>query len=169
MSILGIKVYPDPVLRETSAVVKNIDDQVRELINNMAETMYIAPGIGLAAPQVGILSRIIIADIGNITKTSEKLIGLINPVIIQAEGEIIGEEGCLSVPDYSANVKRANKVTVSGFTKDETEIKIDAEGLLAIVFQHEIDHLNGILFIDHLSKLKQSLFKKKIQKKMQLR
>ena len=131
----------------------------------MAETMYSAPGIGLAATQVGVAKQVLVADTAA-RKPESELIVLINPEIVAAEGEVLFEEGCLSVPDYQAEVKRHERITVRGLNLKGEEVEIEAEGLLAIVLQHEIDHLNGILFIDRLSKLKRDLYKRRLRKKL---
>lgn len=158
--IRTILTYPDPELKKKSAPVTIINDAVRELARDMAETMYDAPGVGLAAPQIGIHQRIIVIDI-SCKDEPPQLITAINPVIIHAEGEEYEEEGCLSVPQYAANVRRHARVVVKGLDIAGNECTWKAEGLLAIAFQHEIDHLEGILFVDHLSPLKRDLFRRK--------
>ena len=165
MSILHICTYPEKILREPAEPIKKIDEEVARLADQMAEIMYEAPGIGLAANQVGIPKRLLVADISPQTPESD-LIVLANPEIIAAEGEVTIEEGCLSVPDYQAEVKRHAKVTVRGLDLHGQEVEIEAEGLLAVVLQHEIDHLNGILFIDHISRLKRELYKRKLRKQL---
>jgi peptide deformylase len=130
----------------------------------MAETMYDAPGVGLAAPQIGVLQRIIVIDVAG-KNEPQQLITAINPVIIQSEGEVFEEEGCLSVPDFSANVKRHERVVVKALTLEGQERIWHADGLLAVAFQHEIDHLEGLLFVDRLSPLKRELFIKKARKR----
>jgi peptide deformylase len=163
MSLRPILKYPEPILKRKAQPVPDIDGQVQQLINDMVDTMYAAPGVGLAAPQVGDGHRIIVLDVD--TENPRKhLIKLINPVIAEAEGQIIWEEGCLSVFDYKADVKRAARVLVKGWTLDQKEIEIEAEELLAVALQHEIDHLEGKLFIDRISRLKRDLYKRKIQK-----
>jgi len=158
--IRKILVYPDPELKKKSAPVAIIDDKVRELARDMAETMYDAPGVGLAAPQVGVHQRVIVIDVS--PKDEEPgLIVAINPEIVHAEGESYEEEGCLSVPRYGANVRRHAKVVVKALDLEGKEAVYRADGLLAIAFQHEIDHLNGTLFVDHLSPLKKDIFRKK--------
>ncbi len=161
--IRTILTYPDPELKKKSAPVTIISDSIRELASDMAETMYAAPGIGLAAPQIGVHQRVIVIDIAGKNEPPE-LIVAINPVIVHAEGEVFEEEGCLSVPAYAANVKRHAQVIVKALDLDGTEQTWNAEDLLAIAFQHEIDHLNGILFVDHLSPLKRDLFQRKARK-----
>jgi peptide deformylase len=161
--IRTILTYPNPELKKKSAPVTIITDSIRELVRDMAETMYDAPGVGLAAPQIGIHQRVIIIDISGKNEPPD-LIVAINPVIIHAEGETYEEEGCLSVPDYAANVKRHAQVTVTALDIDGAERTWEADDLLAIAFQHEIDHLNGVLFVDHLSTLKRELFQRKARK-----
>jgi peptide deformylase len=165
MAILQICTYPKAVLSQRAEPITEIDEEVVTLVDHMAETMYSAPGIGLAATQVGVAKQILVADIAPRTPESE-LIVLINPEIVAAEGEVIFEEGCLSVPDYQAEVKRHEKVTVRGLNLKGEEVEIEAEGLLAVVLQHEIDHLNGKLFIDRLSKLKRDLYKRRVRKQL---
>jgi len=161
--IRNILTYPNPELKKKSAPVAIINDSVRALAQDMVETMYDAPGVGLAAPQIGVLQRVIVIDI-SATDEPPGLIVAINPVIVHAEGEAYEEEGCLSVPKYAANVRRHSSVVVKALNLDGVECTWRAEGLLAIAFQHEIDHLDGILFVDHLSPLKRELFQRKARK-----
>src|SRR5512133_1795107 len=158
--IRPILTYPDPELKKKSAPVTVINDSIRELVRDMAETMYAAPGVGLAAPQIGVHQRIIVIDVAG-KDEPPALIVAINPVIIHADGETYEEEGCLSVPKYAANVRRHARVIVKGLDLDGNEQTWRAEELLAIAFQHEIDHLDGILFVDHLSPLKRELFQRR--------
>jgi len=160
---MKVHTYPDPVLRAKAEIVENIDDGLLTLIRDMGEIMYAAPGIGLAANQVGSLQRVLIYDLTRATD-ERRLSVIINPEIVEQEGEIVYEEACLSVIDFSAEVKRHAKVKVRGYDHREKPVDIEAEGLLAICLQHEIDHLNGKLFFDHVSTLKRALYKKKIQK-----
>ncbi len=162
---LKIYTYPDPVLRQKARPVEEVDDEIRQLARDMLYTMYEAPGIGLAANQVGELRRIIVFD-RNPRENGKAPCVLINPEIIEAEGQVTTEEACLSVVDFCADVKRKARVRVKGLDLDGNEIHLDAEGLLAVCLQHEIDHLDGILFIDHLSALKRALYKKKLKKKL---
>ena len=162
--ILPILEFPAPLLKQKSLPVASVTDAIKSLAADMAETMYDAPGVGLAAPQIGVLQRLIVIDIAA-KNEAPQLITVINPVIIHAEGETFEEEGCLSVPDFSANVKRHERVTVKGITLEGQERIWHADGLLSIAFQHEIDHLDGILFIDHLSPLKRQLYLKKLKKR----
>jgi len=168
MAILEIKKYPDPILRQKAVEVKDLNGSLQKLIDDMVETMYKAPGVGLAAPQVGKSLRVLVADIST-KEQGYPLIILINPEIVEAEGKIDSEEGCLSVPDYYTTIKRHKKVLVKGLDRNGKPLEIEADGLLARVLQHEIDHLNGILFIDHLSPIKKEFFKKRYKRLLQTR
>src|SRR5579875_169350 len=163
MALLKIRRYPDPVLKQTAAPVAEIDGQLVGLIENMVQTMYAAPGVGLAAPQVGEASRVIVLDLDH-KQPGKQLLKLINPTIVESHGSILWEEGCLSVLDYNAEVKRAAQVLVRAYTPDQQEIEIEADQLLAVCLQHEIDHLDGKLFIDRISKIKRELYRRKLQK-----
>jgi peptide deformylase len=169
MALLEIKKYPERVLREKASPVTKIDGEIQRLIDDMVETMYAAPGIGLAAPQVGISKRIIIIDVS--MKEGEKipLIVLINPEIVEGEGEIESEEGCLSLPGYITTVKRSERVIVRGLNRDGRPIEIEGEGLLSRALQHECDHLDGVLLIDRVSSIKREFFKKRYQKALSRR
>ena len=159
-----ILIEPDPILRKKSEPLDKVDDEIRKLMQEMLKTMYDAPGIGLAAVQVGILKRIIVIDVTKDEKKRDPLF-LVNPEIIYRSKETATyEEGCLSVPNYYENVKRANKIKVSALNEHGQPFEIDADETLAVCIQHEMDHLNGILFVDHLSKLKQKRLKKKAEK-----
>ena len=164
---MKIYTYPDPILRNKAESVENIDGEMQKLIDGMADTMYMAPGIGLAAVQVGEDKRIIVYDLSP-REESRNLSVLINPEIVMSEGNIIYEEACLSVIDFSAEVSRHAKVKVRGVDRHGNPVDIEAEGLLAVCLQHEIDHLNGVLFIDHISSLKRSLYKKRIKKGLKM-
>jgi peptide deformylase len=161
MAILDILIYPDPRLHEVAAPVDTVDDNIRKLVDDMAETMYAAPGIGLAAAQVNERKRIIVVDISE-SKDSLKI--FINPQIISAEGSEESEEGCLSVPDIYAPVSRAEKIRVRALDRNGDSFELDADGLLAVCIQHEIDHLDGKVFVDYLSRLKQDRIRKKLSK-----
>lgn len=166
MTILKILTYPEPFLRETAKPVERIDNGVQNIIENMAATMYDAPGAGLAAIQVGIDSQIFIYDLSS-KEGKRSLEVLINPVIIVRSGEAVSEnEGCLSIPDFRADVKRAAQVQVEGLDREGNPLEIQGDGYLSFVLQHEIDHLNGILFIDHISSLKRELYKRRIKKQL---
>ena len=158
--IRTILTYPNPELKKKSAPVAIITDKIRELVRDMAETMYDAPGVGLAAPQVGVHQRVIVIDVSP-KDEPPNLIVAINPEIVHAEGDSYEEEGCLSVPRYAANVRRHAKVVVKALDLEGEEVTFQVDGLLAIAFQHEIDHLDGTLFVDHLSPLKKDIFRKK--------
>ncbi len=158
MAILKLHKYGSPVLREKAMQVAKVDNEIRELVENMIETMYAEGGVGLAAPQVGVSKKIIVID------TEEKgIIVLINPVIIKREGESKEEEGCLSVPGVYSPVRRSYSITVEALDLDENKIRITQEGFLAIALQHEIDHLEGYLFIDRLSPAKRLMIKDKLK------
>jgi len=163
MTIRTILEFPDPILRQQAKPVTDFNAGLEELVKDMTETMYDAPGIGLAAPQVGESIQLIIVDVSKI-EHAQKTLAMINPRIIGHEGHQVDEEGCLSVVDLTANVKRFKKVTVSFQNLAGEAKEITAEDRFAVVLQHEIDHLNGILFIDHLSMLKRALYKKKVHK-----
>jgi peptide deformylase len=163
-TVLEIITIGHPVLHSRAEEVQNIDDEIRNLAYCMVKTMHSAPGIGLAAPQVEKGLRLITIDL-SVGEKEDELIILVNPEIISQEGEALLEEGCLSVPGVNERVKRPYKIHIKGIDLDGKEISIEAEGLLARVFSHEIDHLNGKLFIEHLSPLKQSLLKKSLKKK----
>ena len=161
MAKLDILHHPDPRLRKKAAPVADVDDSIRQLTADMLETMYAAPGIGLAATQVNVHKRVLVIDISE--DKSEPLC-FINPEILHTEGSIDYEEGCLSVPTYYDKVTRAEKVKVKALNPQGETFEMDADGLLAICIQHEIDHLNGKLFVDHLSSLKQKRVRKKLEK-----
>ena len=160
--------FPDDVLKLVAAPVRQIDGKLVTFLEEMAQTMYAAPGVGLAAPQVGLSERAIVLDCDSReereTGRGRGLLKLLNPEIIEHEGSVLWEEGCLSVVDFTAEVKRAERVLVRAFTPDEKEVRIEADGLLAVALQHEIDHLDGKLFIDRISRLKRDLYKRKIKK-----
>ena len=164
MSVLEILTYPDPFLRQTTKPVTVIDDAIQKISADMAETMYDAPGVGLAAIQAGIDKSIMVYDPEADDEKRDYQV-LINPEIVSAEGEMLSEnEGCLSVPDFRSKVKRFALVTVTGLDRTGKPVTIEADGLLSVILQHEIDHLNGILFIDRISALKRQLYKKKRMK-----
>lgn len=166
MPILEIITYGNPILVQRAEEIKKIDKTIVDLAQNMIQTMHAAPGIGLAAPQVNVSKRLITINL-SVGENNEDLIILINPELINQEGEIIFEEGCLSVPEINEKVTRPARVVVKGMDLEGKEIMIEAEGSLARVFCHEIDHLNGKLFFERLSPLKQSLIKKKLRKRAQ--
>ena len=161
--ILDILKYPDKRLRTIAKPVVSVDETIRQQVKDMFETMYEAPGIGLAATQVNFHQRIIVIDISD---QCNEPICLINPEVIEKSGEIQWEEGCLSVPDYYENVIRANDIKVQALNQHGETFELEASEMLSVCIQHEIDHLDGILFVDHLSKLKQKRLKKKTKKKV---
>ncbi|MGB9668052.1 MAG: peptide deformylase [Thermosulfidibacteraceae bacterium] len=163
MGILKIRVWPDEVLKKKAKEVTEIGGEIVKLSQDMLETMYNSRGIGLAATQVGVLKRIIVIDT-NYPEDQKNPLILINPVIVESEGEEIMEEGCLSLPGITTEVKRAYRILVKGFDLDGRELEIEATGLNARVIQHEIDHLNGKLFIDRIGKVRRELLKKKLKK-----
>jgi peptide deformylase len=153
--------FPDPRLRNTAKPVESVTDNVRQLVDDMAETMYAAPGIGLAAIQVDVLQRVIVIDL---SETRDQLQVFINPEITERDGQQTIEEGCLSVPGIYEPVTRAEHIKVRALDRHGKPFELEARGLLATCIQHEVDHLNGIVFVDHLSRLKRSRIKKKIEK-----
>jgi len=144
MAIRIIVKHPDPVLREKAKPVPQVTPNIQKLLSDMAETMYDAPGVGLAAPQIGISKRVIVVDVGD----EHGLIEMVNPEILEADGEQLGPEGCLSIPGLQGDVRRKDRIKVKGLDRNGNEFVVDASGFLARAFQHEIDHLNGVLFID---------------------
>jgi len=158
--------YPDPLLKKKAEAITVFDETLKALASDMAETMYAAPGVGLAAPQVGILKRLIVIDCAPKGEPPHLILAA-NPEIVSGEGESVEEEGCLSVPGYYAKVPRSEHVTVRYRDMEGNAIEMSADGLLAVAFQHEIDHLDGILFVDHLSPLKKSIFRKRYKKIME--
>jgi peptide deformylase len=163
MAIMDIRLYPDPVLKQVAEPVAEINEELKTLARDMAETMYAAPGVGLAAPQVGVSIRLVVLDCAP-HEGPRRLITAINPQIVSREGESYEEEGCLSVPGFFAPVHRAAEVLVRYQDLEGKVVELEAEGLLAVAFQHEIDHLDGVLFVDHLSSLKKGMFRKKYEK-----
>jgi len=160
---LDIVTYPDPVLRDSAADIPEITPEIKRLAQDMVQSMYEGNGIGLAAPQVGESLRLITVDISGPDKREDLLI-LLNPKILSKDGKVESEEGCLSFPELRAVVERAENVVVEALDLDGHTVALDADGLLAICLQHEIDHLNGKLIIDHVSRLKRSLYEKKAKK-----
>ena len=168
MAFREIKTFPDPVLNRKTARVEAVDGSTQKLIDDMIETMHAAPGVGLAANQVGVSLQLAVIDITT-REEREKgkqrpVVVIINPEILSMEGSVTEEEGCLSIPDYAETVKRAAKVKVRAQDRKGKIFELEAEGLLAKALQHEIDHLNGLLFVDRLSPLKKSIFKRKYKK-----
>ena len=165
MALLNILRFPDKRLRTKAVPVEAVTDATRKILNDMLETMYEAPGIGLAATQVNVHQQMVVIDV---SETKDQPLCLINPVITHSDGEEVSEEGCLSVPEYYAEVQRAETITVKALDKDGKEFTLDADGLLAVCIQHELDHLKGKLFVDYLSPLKQKRLLKKIEKQAKL-
>ncbi len=163
MASLEILKYPHPFLKKRSEVVNQINEEVKKLIRDMRETMYQAGGIGLAACQVGVPQRVIVLDVSPLDP-QHSFFALINPEIKSEEGEIDHEEGCLSVPDCLEKVKRREKVCVRGLSPDGVDIEIKGDGILAIALQHEIDHINGVLILDKISRLKREIYRNKLKK-----
>ena len=159
MAKLTILEFPDPRLRKTATPVSAVDDELRTLIDDMLETMYAAPGIGLAASQVDVHKRLLVADV---SANSDEPHALINPVIIEKDGVQVSEEGCLSVPGYYEEVERAEHIRVRYQDRNGDEVETDMEGLLAVCVQHEIDHLDGKLFVDYISEAKRSRIRKRL-------
>jgi len=166
MAILDIVTYPDKFLKKPTKPVENIDGALQELIDNMGETMYQAPGIGLAAIQVGIDQSMLIYDISS--PDEERVLNvLVNPRIIDNQGQVLSEnEGCLSVPEYRSDVKRFASIQVEAYDRNEKLLRFEAHDFLSIVLQHEIDHLNGTLFIDRISPLKRQLYARRVKKQL---
>lgn len=164
MACLTIVTYPDPILKKVCAPVEDVDEEVRRLIDDMAETMYAAPGSGLAAPQVGVDRRVIVYDVSPKSEPKE-LVVLVNPEIVASNGEEISmEEGCLSCPELTLEIPRAEWIKVQGLDREGRPVTIEAEDFPAIVIQHEIDHLNGQLLVDRLSSLKRNSYRRKQQR-----
>jgi peptide deformylase len=166
MTILEIKTYPDIFLSKPTKQIENIDGNIQHLIENMAAAMYEAPGVGLAAIQVGHDKSLLIYDVAPRNEKRDLQV-LINPRIVSSEGTMISEdEGCLSVPDFRSDVKRASQILVEGIDREGKPLRLEAEGLLAVVLQHETDHLNGTLFIDRISSLKRQMYKRRVKKSL---
>ena len=161
MTKLTILEFPNPRLRKKAAPVEHVDDALRQFIDDMFETMYAAPGIGLAATQVDVHKRLLVTDVSS--DHSEPHV-LINPVILEKGGVAVTEEGCLSVPGYYEEVERADHIKLTYLNRDGDEQTMEAEGLLAVCIQHEIDHLDGKLFVDYLSEAKRSRIRKRLEK-----
>ncbi len=145
MAVRPILSHPDPLLRQTSKRVRNVDQAIRELIDDMIDTMHESQGVGLAAPQIGVLLRVIVIHLPD-----EEVLALVNPEIVKRSGERVVEEGCLCVPGYRGEIKRSEKVTAKGLDRWGKEVRVKGEGLLAQALEHETDHLKGMLYIDHL-------------------
>ena len=161
MSLLDILFYPDPQLRKVAAPVANVDGRVAQLVDNMLETMYDAPGIGLAATQINVHERIVVIDVSD---ECDAPLTLINPELKLAEGEVEMQEGCLSIPGVYENITRPANIQIAAIDREGNPYELEADGLLAVCIQHEIDHLNGKLFVDYLSALKRNRIRKKMIK-----
>mgnify|MGYP000414883776 CR=1 FL=1 len=161
MALLQILEFPDPRLRNRAQPVAQVDAALRTLIDDMFETMYAAPGIGLAATQVNVARRVLVIDL---SERQNEPLALVNPEILQRAGVEETEEGCLSVPGYFDKVTRAEQIRVRALDRDGKQLEFDADGLLAVCIQHEIDHLDGKLFVDYLSELKRTRIRKKLEK-----
>ncbi|MGB3875122.1 peptide deformylase [Shinella zoogloeoides] len=169
MTIKPLIILPDPILRQVSRPIETIDGEVKKLADDMLETMYDAPGIGLAAIQIGVARRMLVLDVSKDGEDKKPLV-FINPEIVTAsDARSVYEEGCLSIPDYYAEVERPASITVRHLDREGKEQVTEAEGLLATCLQHEIDHLNGVLFIDHISKLKREMVIRKFTKAAKMR
>ena len=160
MAILEIRKYPDAILKKKTGQVTEFDYELQKLVDDMIETMYAAPGIGLAANQVGVSKQVAVIDVGARDDRCDLMV-LVNPEIIAEDGEIDSEEGCLSVPDYTTVIKRAEKVRVRAFDRHGKPVEVEGDGLLARALQHEIDHLNGLLLIDRIGRVKREFFRKR--------
>ncbi len=160
MAVLPIKTFPHKVLKERTSPVTEFDSELQKLIDDMIETMYAAPGVGLAANQVGIPSQLVVID-ASAREEGSSLIILVNPEILCAEGAEDSEEGCLSLPEYTTVIKRAKKIKVKGQDREGKLLEIESDGFLAKVLQHEIDHLNGMLLIDRIGRIKREFFNKR--------
>jgi peptide deformylase len=165
MALLPILRYPDPLLHTRATPVEHVDDDIRKLVQDMAETMYEAPGIGLAATQVNVHKRVVVIDV---SEDKSGLMAFINPEIIERDGEQVCEEGCLSVPGIYEKVTRAERVKVRALDGEGKAFELEAEGLLAVCIQHEIDHLDGKVFVEYLSALKLNRIKAKLAKKARI-
>jgi peptide deformylase len=163
MALLKIRKFPDAALKQPARPVAEMDGRLNSFIDSLVQTMYAAPGVGLAAPQVGDSRRVIVLDTDH-EHPGARLLKLINPEVVEAEGSVIWEEGCLSVVDFTADVKRAAKVLVRAWTPEQKQIEIEADELLAVALQHEIDHLDGKLFIDRISRIKRELYRRRLAK-----
>lgn len=163
MALLPIVKYPDPRLKQRALPVKNVDDDIRRLVDDMAETMYDAPGVGLAANQVGALLRVFVIDISSDDEPSSLRV-FINPEIIETSGTLVWEEGCLSFPGVTEEIRRAEHVRVRALDRDGKPFELEADGLLAVAIQHENDHLNGVVMLDKLSAVRKRLLGRKLAK-----
>ncbi len=158
-----ILTYGHPILRQAAQAVGNVNGDLQQLIDDMVETMYAAPGVGLAANQVGSLHRVFVANPSEDHDPAQLLV-LINPELVESEGEIVAEEGCLSIPDFREEVRRARRVVLRGLDRSGRPVEMEGQDLVARIFQHELDHLNGVLFVDRLSPAKRDILSRKLKK-----
>jgi peptide deformylase len=165
MAVLEILHFPHPALRKRCDPVCEIDERIHKLAEDMADTMRRAPGIGLAAPQIGVADRLIVVDLSAGESPADRIV-IVNPEIVCKEGDIRMEEGCLSVPDLRETVARCRRVVVNGLDLEGRRVEVEGEDLTAVALQHEIDHLNGVLFLDHLSQLKRSRYAARRKKEL---
>ena len=165
MAVLEIRKYPEKILKQKTTPIQTIDGITQQLIDDMIETMHSARGVGLAANQVGISQKLCVLDL-SLRENQAPLIVLINPFIVERDGIVEAEEGCLSIPGYLTSVKRAEKVFIKGVNREGKDIAMEAEGLLARALQHELDHLEGLLFIDRMSPIKREFFKRRYKKQL---
>ena len=163
MAVLEIMTYPNATLTRRAEEVEKVDGKIRQLISDMVDTMYANEGVGLAAPQVGVSKRVIVVD-ARPFDPSTSLICMVNPEVVSEGGEVLHEEGCLSVPECVGGIKRREWIKIRGLDERGREIEVEGEGMLAIVLQHEIDHLNGRVVLDRMSRIKRDLYKKRLQK-----
>ena len=164
MAVLPIITAPDKLLKLKSKPVESVDSEIAKLLDDMLETMYLAPGVGLAAPQIGVTKRIIVVDVGK-TEEERAPYRMVNPELVWTSDELsVYEEGCLSLPDHYADIERPERIWVKYIDETNTEQELEADGLLATCIQHEIDHLEGVLFVDHLTSLKRNMILRKLQK-----
>ena len=163
MAVLEILTYPNSTLKRRAEEVEKVDGKIRKLISDMVDTMYANGGVGLAAPQVGVPKRVVVVDV-RLYDPSTSLISIINPEVVTEGGEVIHEEGCLSVPECVEGIKRRKWIKVKGLNERGREIEVEGEGMLAFALQHEIDHLDGRVILDRMSRIKRDLYKKRLQK-----
>jgi peptide deformylase len=162
MSVRPVRIYGDPVLRQKAAEVAAVDDEIRALITDMRDTMKAYSGVGLAANQVGVARRVLVVDVPLDDRRRAKL-ALVNPAIVSRAGRVSGEEGCLSIPGIWEDVTRADRITVQGLDENGGEVEVEADGFLARALQHEVDHLQGVLFVDRLSALKRQFLRRQLE------
>lgn len=165
MAVRPILIYPDPRLRQVAEPVEAVDDEIKQLVDDMAETMYAAPGVGLAAPQIGVSKRIFVIDTAIDDDEPSQLMVFINPKFVVKEGEISWEEGCLSFPDIHEEIRRSGRVVVHALDREGSPFEVEAEGLPAVALQHEYDHLEGVLIVDHVSYFKRRQIDRDLKKR----